>query len=118
MRLPDKVSGLFLAHESIGRAIAVNLAHDAVDRRLAMAHGYAHAVCEPMGTIRVCTKANANELIERRAAAFAAAFLLPAAAVVDTVRGLGKGQPSRQVQWIFDPATARSVRAEERTVPG
>jgi transcriptional regulator with XRE-family HTH domain len=118
MKLPDTVSGLFIAHESVGRAIAVNLAHDAVDRRLAIAHGYAHAVCEPMGTIRVCTKANANELIERRAAAFAAAFLLPASAVVDTVRGLGKGQPSRQVQWIFDPATERSVRAEERTVPG
>jgi hypothetical protein len=71
-----------------------------------------------MGTIRVCTKASANELIERRAAAFATAFLLPASGVVETVRGLGKGQPSRQVQWIFDAATERSVRAEERSTPG
>jgi hypothetical protein len=71
-----------------------------------------------MGTIRVCTKANANELIERRAAAFAAAFLLPASGVVETVHSPGKGQPSRQVQWVFDAATQRSVRAEERSVPG
>jgi hypothetical protein len=71
-----------------------------------------------MGTIRVCTKANANELIERRAAAFAAAFLLPASGVVETVRGLGKGQPSRQVQWVFDAGTERSVRTEERSTPG
>jgi Zn-dependent peptidase ImmA (M78 family) len=118
LKLPDKLSGLFIAHESVGRAIVVNLAHHAIDQRLAIAHGYAHAVCEPMGTIRVCTKANANELIERRAAALAAAFLLPASGVVETVRGLGKGQPSRQVQWIFDTATERSVRAEERSTPG
>jgi transcriptional regulator with XRE-family HTH domain len=117
-KLPDTLSGLFIAHESVGRAIVVNLAHNAVDQRLAIAHGYAHAVCEPMGMIRVCTKANANELIERRAAACAAACLLPASGVLETVRRLGKGQPSRQVQWIFDAATERSVRAEERSTPG
>jgi len=118
LQLPDTLSGLFIAHESVGRAIVVNLADSDVDQRLAIAHSYAHAVCEPMGTIRVCAKANANELIERRAAAFAAAFLLPAPGVVETVRGLGKGQGSRQVQWVFDAATERSMRAEERSTPG
>jgi Zn-dependent peptidase ImmA (M78 family) len=118
LKLPDTLSGLLIAHESVGRAIVVNISHHAVDQRLAIAQSYAHAVCEPMGTIRVCTKANATELIERRAAAFAAAFLLPASGIVDTVRVLGKGQPSRQVQWIFDAATERSVRAEERSTPG
>jgi transcriptional regulator with XRE-family HTH domain len=118
LQLPDTLSGLFIAHESVGRAIVVNLADGDVDQRLAIAHSYAHAVCEPMGTIRVCTKANANELIERRAAAFAAALLLPASGLVETVRGLGKGQGSRQVQWVFDAATERSMRAEERSTPG
>ena len=118
MKLPDALSGFFISHASVGLALVVNVAHDAVRQRLAIAHGYAHAVCEPIGTIRVYTKANANELIERRAAAFAAAFLLPASGVGDTVRGLGKGQASRQVQWLFDAATERSVRAEERSTPG
>ena len=116
--LPDGLSGLSISHPSVNRALVVNATHGAVRQRLAIAHGYAHVVCEPMGTIRVCTKANANELIERRAAAFAAAFLLPASGIVDMVRGLGKGQPSRQVQWTFDAATERSVRAEERSTPG
>jgi Zn-dependent peptidase ImmA (M78 family)/DNA-binding XRE family transcriptional regulator len=118
LKLPDELSLLFIAHASVERAVVVNVTHDTVRQRLAIAHGYAHAVCEPMGSIRACTKANANELIERRAAAFAAAFLLPAAGVVDTVRGLGKGQASRQVQWLFDAATERSVRTEERSTPG
>jgi Zn-dependent peptidase ImmA (M78 family)/DNA-binding XRE family transcriptional regulator len=118
LKLPDELSSLFISHASVGRAIVVNVTHDAVRQRLAVAHGYAHAVCEPMGTIRVCTKANANELIERRAAAFAAAFLLPTSGIVETVRGLGKGQASRQVQWVFDAATERAVRTEERSTPG
>jgi transcriptional regulator with XRE-family HTH domain len=118
VKLPDELSGLFIAHPSVGHAIVVNGTHDAICQRLAIAHGYAHAVCEPMGTIRVCTTANAKELVERRAAAFAAAFLLPASGVAGTVHRLGKGQPSRQEHWAFDAASEQSVRAEERSTPG
>jgi transcriptional regulator with XRE-family HTH domain len=118
LKLPDHISGLFISQVSVGVAIVVNVAHDAVRQRLAIAHGYAHVVCEPMGTIRVCTNANVKELIERRAAACAAAFLLPAAGVVDMLHRLGKGQPSRQEYWGFDAATEQSVRAEERSTPG
>jgi hypothetical protein len=118
LKLPDTISGLFISDVSVGRAIVVNVAHDAVRQRLAIAHGYGHVVCEPMGMSRVCTHANAEELIERRAAAFAAAFLLPAAAVAETVHRLGKGQPSRQEYWAFDASTEQSVRAEERATPG
>jgi Zn-dependent peptidase ImmA (M78 family)/transcriptional regulator with XRE-family HTH domain len=118
LELPDGLSGLSISHASVNRALVVNATHDAARQRLAIVHGYAHVLCEPMGTIRVCTKANANELIERRAAAFAAAFLLPAPGIVDMVRGLGKGQPSRKIQWTFDATTERSVRTEERSTPG
>jgi transcriptional regulator with XRE-family HTH domain len=118
LQLPDEFSDLFIADASVGFAIVVNLTHDAVRQRLAIAHGYAHAVCEPTDTIRVCTNANAKELIERRAAAFAVAFLLPAAGVAGTVHRLGKGQPSRQEYWAFHAASEQSVRAEERSTPG
>ena len=117
LKLPDELSGMFVAHASVGLAIVVNV-RDQAAQRLAIAHGYAHAVCEPIGTIRVCGKANVGELIERRAAAFAAAFLLPAAGVTGTVNRFGKGQPSRQEYWAFDAATGHSVRAEERSTPG
>jgi len=118
LELPDGLSGLSISHASVNRALVVNATHDAARQRLAIVHGYAHVLCEPMGTIRVCTKANANELIERRAAAFAAAFLLPAPGIVDIVRRVGKGQPSRKIQWTFDATTERSVRTEERSTPG
>jgi len=47
LKLPDELSGLFIAHAPVGRAIVVNLTHNAVDQRLAIAHSYAHAVCGP-----------------------------------------------------------------------
>jgi transcriptional regulator with XRE-family HTH domain len=118
LKLPDSLSGLFIADASVGFAIVVNLTHDAVRQRLAIAHGYSHAVCESMGTIRVCANANAKELVERPADACAGAFLLPASGIAETVRRLGKGQPSRQEYWAFDAATEQSVRAEERPTPG
>ena len=118
LEMPDDLSGMFMAHASVGPAIVVNGRHDAVRQRFAIAHGYAHAVFEPAGTVRVCTRANAKELIERRADAFVGAFLLPASGVEETVRRLSKGQPSRQVQWVFDATTEQSVRAEERSTPG
>jgi hypothetical protein len=102
LKLPDELSRLFIAYASVGHAIVVNVTHDVIRQRLAIAHGYAHAVCEPMDTIRVCTHANAKELIERRADAFAAAFVLPASGVAETVHRLRKGQPSRQAYWAFD----------------
>jgi len=116
--LPDRMAGLFVQHPSVGSTIVVNAKFDVGRQRLAIAHGYAHAVIEPAGTVRVCTHANAKELIERRADAFAGALLLPASGVAETVRRLGKGQPSRQVQWVFDATTERSVRVEERSTPG
>jgi len=117
LKLPEDLSALFISDASVGLAIVVNVTHQAV-QRLAIAHAYAHAVCEPKRTTRVCGKANAGELIERRAAAFAAAFLLPAAGVTATVHRFGKGLPSRREYWAFDAATGQSVRAEERSTPG
>lgn len=116
--LPNRMSGLFAQHPSIGSMVVVNAKFDAPRQRSAIAHGYAHAVIDPAGTIRVCTHANAKELIERRADAFAGAFLMPATAAVETVRAIGKGEASRRVQWVFDAAAERSIRAEERSVPG
>jgi hypothetical protein len=107
-----------LVHTSIGPAIAVNANFDVEHRRLAIAHGFAHAVLDRTSTVRVCTRTNAKELIERRADAFAGAFVLPELSVEEIVSGLGKGQGSRRVQWVFDGSAERPVRAEERSTPG
>ena len=116
--LPGRMSSLFLRHMSVGSAIVVNAAHNAARRRFYMAHGYAHALFERSTAANVCSDANSKDLVERRAHAFAAAFLLPAVGIEEAVRALGKGGASRNVQWVFDGATDRPVRAEQRSAPG
>jgi transcriptional regulator with XRE-family HTH domain len=118
MDLPQRMSGMFVQHASVGSAIVVNADHEAARRRFFMAHGYAHALFDRTSTAKVCKDANSKELIERRAHAFAAAFLLPAVGIEEAVRSLGKGGASRNVQWVFDGATDRAVRAEQRSAPG
>jgi transcriptional regulator with XRE-family HTH domain len=116
--LPRRMSSLFVQHPSTGSGIMVNVTHDAARRRFFMAHAYAHALFERTAIASVCTDANSKDLVERRAHAFAAAFLLPAVGVEEAVYGLGKGGASRNVQWVFDGATDRPVRAEQRSAPG
>jgi hypothetical protein len=70
-----------------------------------------------MGTIRVCTTANAKELIERPADAFMSAFLLPGSGVGDGAPPW-QGLPSRREHWAFDAASEQSMRAEERSTLG
>ena len=53
-------------------------------------------------------------MIERRANAFAATFLMPGSGVVDTMRILDKGLPSRQEQTIFDVASGSHTDVELR----
>jgi transcriptional regulator with XRE-family HTH domain len=116
--LPARISSLFLRHASVGSAIVVNGSDDPERRRFFMAHGYAHALFERATAANACTDANSKDLVERRAHAFAAAFLLPTAGLEEAVRALGKGGASRNVQWVFDGATDRPVRAEQRSAPG
>jgi hypothetical protein len=55
-------------------------------------------------------------LVEVRANAFAAAFLMPPEGIRQFVAALGKGQPSRAIAQVFDEAGA--VQAEGRAAPG
>jgi hypothetical protein len=57
-----------------------------------------------------------DDLIEVRANAFAAAFLMPPEGIRQFVAALGKGQPSRAIAQVFDEAGA--VQAEGRAAPG
>lgn len=60
---------------------------------------------------------NAAELIEKRANAFAAAFLLPREGVIEVLASLDKGQPSRSDETVFDAATGGHFDAQSRQVP-
>jgi Zn-dependent peptidase ImmA (M78 family)/transcriptional regulator with XRE-family HTH domain len=116
--LPNGLSGLFVNHSSIGLAILVNVEHAPVRRRFSYAHEYAHALFDRDQTITTTRSDNATQLAEKRANAFAAAFLMPAEGIAEHLRQIDKGFPSRRAQSIFDVANDAMMEAEIRTRPG
>lgn len=118
IELTDGFSGLFLNHASIGLAIVVNKKHGSARRRFSYAHEYAHALFDRDRVATVTVRENATELIERRANAFAAAFLMPQAGVESLLRSMHKGLPSRRAFVAYDVAGGGGQESEERTQPG
>jgi Zn-dependent peptidase ImmA (M78 family)/transcriptional regulator with XRE-family HTH domain len=116
--LPDGFSGLFLNHASIGLAIVVNKAHGSTRKRFSYAHEYAHALFDRERVATVTVRENATELVERRANAFAAAFLMPGTGVESLLRSMHKGGPSRRSFVSYDVAGGGSQESEERAQPG
>lgn len=115
---PDDVSGLFLNHPSIGMAVLINGSHTPVRRRFSYAHEYGHALFDRQEELRLTQNRNSNELVEKRANAFAAGLLMPAGGVLDQLRAIGKGQPSRQAQFVYSVATDSNEEAEIRPRTG
>ena len=118
LELPDHMSGLFLRHPSIGLAILVNASHPRGRKRFSYAHEYAHALLDREGIVSVSSTGNSADLVEKRANAFAAAFLMPRSGVSEVLRSLDKGLPSRHEQTIFDAATGGRIEAEFRPSVG
>ncbi len=115
--LPEKMSGLFLHHSSIGLVVLVNATHSRARRRFSYAHEYAHALLDGDRPVTPTSADNAAELIEKRANAFAAAFLIPREGVAEMLASLDKGQPSRGEETVFDAATGTHFDAQTRTAP-
>jgi transcriptional regulator with XRE-family HTH domain len=79
-RFPPKscVSGCFLFSEDLGPCVIVNRNRPPADRRIAAAHAYAHLLLDQEDLSgAVCGPFKAHDLDERRADAFANAFLSP-----------------------------------------
>ncbi|MBI5345874.1 MAG: ImmA/IrrE family metallo-endopeptidase [Chlamydiae bacterium] len=102
--LPSEMSGLFLHHSSFGRAILINANHARFRQRFSYAHEYAHALFDSDHKILVSDAKNASDLIETRANAFAAAFLLPEEGISEMIKSFNKGNVSRTIFAISDLA--------------
>jgi Zn-dependent peptidase ImmA (M78 family)/DNA-binding XRE family transcriptional regulator len=118
LNLPSDISGMFIAHSSIRMAILVNYKHSRERKRFSYAHEYAHAILDRNNRAIVSKKANAPELSERRANAFAAAFLMPTAGIEWFLGLLEKGEPSRRYRTTYDVAGDQQMEAQERPAPG
>lgn len=114
--LPENISGLFFNNTQTGLAILVNANHVKSRKRFSYAHEYAHVLLDRDGNnLRISEKDNHSELIELRANAFAAAFLMPEESISEFLKNLNKGQPTRKNQVIYDVATAGINTSEVRT---
>jgi transcriptional regulator with XRE-family HTH domain/Zn-dependent peptidase ImmA (M78 family) len=117
--LPDGLTCLFVHVPEAGASVIIaNTSYDDVQRRFAVLQAYAHVLFERRRVVRTTTRGNANELIAKRATAFATAFLLPESGVRNVLASLGKGLPSRKGFVVFDAQTDELTRAEQRVAPG
>jgi len=116
--LPSEMSGLFVNDGRAGLAVIINARHPRVRRRFSYAHEYGHALFDRAEPYRLTRRDNAEELVEKRANAFAASFLLPRSGIEDQLRQLDKGRPSRQAQIVYDVARDASSETEVRPPAG
>lgn len=92
--LPEDVSGFTLSDRDVGLFVVVNRAHHHLRRRFSFAHEYAHAIADRARFGLVSRSSAQHELVEVRANAFAASFLMPSGAVRQFIASLGKGRSS------------------------
>jgi len=114
--LPEDISGLTVREEGVGILVIANENHAVLRRRFSYAHEYAHVLLDRERPGTVSRSAERDELLEVRANAFAASFLMPEAGVLRFVAGLGKGQPSRSMAEVYDEEGV--VRVQRRARPG
>ncbi len=114
--LPDDISGLTISNRNAGLFVVANRHHAPARRRFSFAHEYAHTLFDRRLLGTVSRTEDRDELIEVRANAFAAGFLMPSEGVRQFIAGQGKGKPSRGSAQVYDEAGA--VPAEGRSEPG
>ncbi len=111
--MPEDISGLFFHGRDIGMVIVVNRHHHRNRRLFSYAHEYCHLLVDRGRPGTVSRAENRNELVEVRANAFAAHFLMPEAGVRAFLKTLGKGEATRQVLEVFDGGNAQGFTREE-----
>jgi Zn-dependent peptidase ImmA (M78 family)/DNA-binding XRE family transcriptional regulator len=114
--LPDNISGLTLTDEKVGIFVVINREHPPLRRRFSLAHEYAHVLMDRDRSGTISRSENRADLLEVRANAFAAEFLMPAEGVLQFVHALGKGGASRAQMVVYDETDV--VQAEQRAAPG
>ncbi|MEM7481265.1 MAG: XRE family transcriptional regulator [Acidobacteriota bacterium] len=114
--LPDDVSGLTLNDKEHGLFVIANRSHHVLRRRFSFAHEYAHVLADRDRFGLISRSSERSNLIEVRANAFGASFLMPEEGVREFLSSLGKGRPSRPSSEVFDEAD--SVKVEGRMAPG
>lgn len=116
LRLPQDVSGLTLMEPSLSFFVVANEDHALQRRRFSWVHEYAHILFDRERKGTVSRDSERTALVEVRANAFAAAFLMPEAGPREFLENLGKGRSARERWAVFDGSG--EVAAESRAEAG
>ncbi|MCK4505115.1 MAG: ImmA/IrrE family metallo-endopeptidase [Candidatus Aegiribacteria sp.] len=100
--MPKDVSGFTILDNSSGAFIYVNKENIGVRKRFSYAHEYGHVIMDNDRTVLVSRFSERNDLIEVRANAFAASFLVPEDGCHEMIRKFGKGAAAREEVTVYD----------------
>lgn len=109
LALSNDVSGFTLNAPDVGPLIVVNRKHPAVRRRYSYAHEYAHVLFDRSRSGVVSRESDRDSMLEVRANAFAAAFLMPENGIKHHLATLGKDKASRMQAELFDESGTATV---------
>ncbi len=112
--MPDEISGLFFHGREVGQVIVINQRHSRARRLFSYAHEYCHLLVDRDRTGKISRHENRQELIEVRANAFAAHFLMPEAGIHSFLASLGKHLPGRRMQTVPTSLDDEGVQVYER----
>lgn len=113
VKMDDGISGLTLIGADGNVLVAANRTHPILRRRFSFAHEYAHVLLDRERKTILSHTRHRSSLIEVRANAFAAAFLMPAEGVRGYVNALSKGLGSRTRADTFDEEAATRVEGRK-----
>ena len=101
LNLPEDISGLTLIEPSVGVFVVANGRHGMSRQRFSYAHECAHVLLDRERRGVISRVADRDSMLEVRANAFAANFLMPEEGVWQFITALGKGSPSRRHAEVF-----------------
>lgn len=116
VQFPDSISGVCLHHRSVGMVVLVNVEHRRWRKRFSYAHEYAHALIDADRLVNVTSSVNSSDLLEKRANAFAAAFLMPEKGVREFMESRGKEK--EPCSGLYDVASDKPIEARARKPAG
>ncbi|MDE2654109.1 MAG: ImmA/IrrE family metallo-endopeptidase [Gemmatimonadota bacterium] len=112
--MDDGISGLTLISADGNVLVAANRTHHILRRRFSFAHEYAHVLLDRELRAILSHARDRSNLMEVRANAFAASFLMPAEGVRSYVNALSKGLGSRTRADTFDEEAVTRVEGRKR----
>ena len=113
VKMDDGISGLTLISADGNVLVAANRTHHILRRRFSFVHEYAHVLLDREQKAILSHARDRSSLMEVRANAFAASFLMPAEGVRSYVNALSKGLGSRTRADTFDEEAVTRVEGRK-----